>query len=310
MQMAQIHKNGKNPTDDALRSLTRGTIDIHIHSNPHSSGKKALNALQAVEQACEAEMAAIVLKCNFFPTGGLAYILSQVIKNFKVFGGIVLNASIGGINRTAVERAIFYGEGNPGEFTKVIWMPTFSAATDVVFNHRAVTEKVEVLRNGQIVPELIPIFDLIAKYNLVLATGHLGEEEALAVVKAAKQQGVSKIILTHPWGVVPGISVEGQKQAVELGAMLEICYVDTTGYYKEKYGHSLSNKEVAALIREVGPESIVLSTDLGADPGVNPLPALGMGLFIEALRNEGLSEKEVEIMSKKNPAALLGLDFA
>jgi len=42
---------------------------------------------------------------------------------------------------------------------------------------------------------------------------------------------------------------------------------------------------------------------------VNPLPALGMGLFVEALRHQGLSEKVVEIMAKKNPAGLLGLDF-
>jgi predicted TIM-barrel fold metal-dependent hydrolase len=209
----------------------------------------------------------------------------------------------------SVERAIFYGEGKPGEFTKVIWMPTFSASTDIVFNRRAVTEKVEVLRDGHVVPELIPIFDLIAKYNLVLATGHLGEEEALAVVQAARQHGVSKIVLTHPWGVVPGISIDGQKRAVELGAMLEICYVDTTDYYKTKYGHSLSNKEIVNFVREVGPEAILLSTDLGADSGENPLPAVGMGLFIEALLHQGLSEKEVDIMSKKNPAALLGLDF-
>ena len=310
MNTIKIHGRDEIPIKDTSRSFTRGTIDMHIHSNPHSSGKKALNAFQAVEHAREAEMAAIVLKCNFFPTGGLAYILNQVVKDFKVFGGIVLNASIGGINRTAVERAIFYGEGKPGEFTKVIWMPTFSASTDILFNRRAITEKVEVIRDGQIVPELIPIFDLIAKYNLVLATGHLGEEEALAIVQGAKEHGVSKIVLTHPWGVVPGISLDGQKRAVELGAMLEICYVDTTDYYREKYGHSLSNKEIADFVREVGPEAILLSTDLGADSGVNPLPAVGMGLFVEALRHQGLSEKELEIMAKKNPAALLGLDFS
>ena len=160
MKKLEMQGGSEIPSNDATRSFTRGTIDMHIHSNPHSSWKKALNALQAVEQACEADMAAIVLKCNFFPTSGLAYILTQVVENVKVFGGIVLNASVGGINRTAVERAIFYGEGKPGEFTKVIWMPTFSAPGDVAFNRRPITEKVEVLRNGDVVPELIPIFGL------------------------------------------------------------------------------------------------------------------------------------------------------
>jgi hypothetical protein len=90
MKTTEIQGKGENCIDDALRSLTRGTIDMHIHSNPHSSGEKALNALQAVEHARKAEMAAIVLKCNFFPTGGLAYILNRVVKDFKVFGGLVL----------------------------------------------------------------------------------------------------------------------------------------------------------------------------------------------------------------------------
>jgi len=50
---------------------------------------------------------------------------------------------------------------------------------DVKFNRRATSEQVQVIRNGVVVPELLHIFDLIAKHNLVLATGHLPEEEAL-----------------------------------------------------------------------------------------------------------------------------------
>lgn len=309
--MKRMPTSGKNgdATAEDMRFFTLGTIDMHIHSNPHASGKKNLNALQAVEQAGEAGMAAIVLKCNFFPTGGLAYVLSHVVKDVRVFGGIVLNASIGGINPTAVEKAIFYGEGNPGEFTKVVWMPTFSASTDIVFNRRPVTEKVEVLRNGAVVPVLLRVFDLIAKYDLVLATGHLSEEEALAVVRAARKQGVSKIILTHPSGVIPGISLKAQKEAISLGALVELCYVDTTDYYRGKYGHSFSIQEIADFVKDVGPESVILSTDLGADSGGNPPPARGMGLFVRALLEEGISQQAITTMAAKKPAALLGLDI-
>ena len=293
--------------NDDMYALTKGTIDMHVHSNPHSSGKKNLNAWQAAEQAKAAGMAAIVLKCNFFPTGGLAYILSRIVKDFKVFGGIVLNASIGGINPAAVEKAIFYGEGNPGEFTKVVWMPTFSASTDTKFNRRPISEKVDVIRNGVVVPELLPIFDLIARYNLVLATGHLSEEEALPVIHAARQHGVSKIVLTHPSGVIPGISLSGQKQAVDFGALVELCY-DITDYYRKKYGHCLSAREIVDFVRDVGPHSFIMSTDLGADAGVNPPPAKGMGLFIEDLLDLGLPKETVEIMSVRNPSMLLDLD--
>jgi hypothetical protein len=302
-------ETGEAMAEDAL-SFARGTIDMHIHSNPHCSGRKNLTAFQAVEQARDAGMAAIVLKCNFFPTGGLAYTLSRVAKGMKVFGMIALNAYVGGINPTAVEKAIFYGEGNPGEFTKIIWMPTFSASTDVAFHRRPETERVEVLRNGALVPEVFRVFDLIAKYDLVLATGHLPEQEALEVVRCAHKQGVSKIVLTHPSGIIPGISIAGQKEAIRMGALVEICFVDTTDYYRDRYGHVCSLQEIAGFVREMGPEAFILSTDLGADPGTNPPPARGMGLFIKQLLQQGLSREALDIMTIKKPAALLGLDAA
>jgi len=308
MEKRQMNAFSGKAMNQDFYPFTKGTIDMHVHSNPHALGKKNLNALQAVEQARAAGMAAIVLKCNFFPTGGLAYLLSRVFGDFKVFGGIVLNNSIGGINPAAVEKAIFYGEGNPGEFTKVIWMPTFSASMDVKFNRRATSEQVQVIRNAVVVPELLHVFDLIAKHNLVLATGHLPEEEALPVVKAARQHGISKIVLTHPSGVVPGISLSAQKQAIELGALVELSYVDTTEYYKKKYGHCQSTQDIVDFVREVGPQSFILSTDLGADAGVNPPPAIGMGLFIKDLLGLGLPKETIEIMAIKNPSFLLGLE--
>ena len=68
------------------KKLLEGAIDMHVHSNPHASGKKNQNSIEAAMQAQKANMGGIVLKCNFFPTGGSAYLVSQVVKNIKIFG--------------------------------------------------------------------------------------------------------------------------------------------------------------------------------------------------------------------------------
>ena len=61
----------------------------------------------------------------------------------------------------------------------------------------------------------------------------------------------------------------------------------------------------ADAIRTVGPEFCIVSSDLGQKG--NPLPPDGFAAFIESLRAKGFTERELALMSKENPARLLGL---
>jgi len=63
--------------------------------------------------------------------------------------------------------------------------------------------------------------------------------------------------------------------------------------------------EWARAIREVGPEHIILSSDLG-QPN-SPLHPDGMVAYFAALKKEGISESQIEMMAKTNPAKALGL---
>ena len=65
-------------------------------------------------------------------------------------------------------------------------------------------------------------------------------------------------------------------------------------------------KLMAEAIRVVGAERCILSTDLGQV--YNPAPAEGMRMMIGYMLKCGLTEKEIELMVKTNPARLLGLD--
>ena len=49
-----------------------------------------------------------------------------------------------------------------------------------------------------------------------------------------------------------------------------------------------------------------MSTDFGQDR--SPHPAIGMQLFIDEMLHAGLSVADVDLMARRNPARLLGLE--
>jgi predicted metal-dependent phosphotriesterase family hydrolase len=61
----------------------------------------------------------------------------------------------------------------------------------------------------------------------------------------------------------------------------------------------------AEQIRGVGPASIIMSSDLGQK--ANALPTEGFAVFIDAMRKKGFTEQELDMMTRRNPATLLGL---
>lgn len=71
-----------------------------------------------------AGMNAILIKSHQNSTVERAWLVSQWIPGIRVFGGIVLNETVGGLNLAAVRLAVKMG-------AKQVWMPTRSAR-----NHR------------------------------------------------------------------------------------------------------------------------------------------------------------------------------
>lgn len=287
------------------KKLMRGAIDTHIHANP-SIKKLNSSAYHVAKDAKRAGMRAIVFKCSRFPTAGYAYLLSQAIKGLNIFGMLVLNKFIGGLNIAAVQEAIMIGEGNPGQYTKIISMPTVSAQG---FEGMAgsVPGAVSVLQNGKLVPQIKEICKIVAQFNLALATGHLIYDEIVAVINEARNQGVEKIIVTHPQDIIPLLSTNQQVALAKMGAYMEVCYCQGTQYYREKYKHyDYTPDKLVQDIKEVGVENCIFATDFGADPGTNPPPVEGLRMFIENMLNYGLSVKEIETM-KANSAKILGI---
>jgi hypothetical protein len=278
----------------AQESPVSGAIDIHVHTLPDNR-PRALDGVEAARQARDRGMRAIVLKNHHESTAGLTYVVRKLVPNFEVFGGIDLNLTVGGINPAAVEHMTRV----TGGFGRIVWMPTSDAENQVRFSKQK-RPFVSVSRNGELLPEVRQVIALIAKHNLVLATGHSSSEEGLMLLREARRQGVQRMVVTHAMNAPISMSVPQMQEATKLGAFIEF-----VGSSPVSADARTRYDGFADAIRKIGPAFCILSSDLGQMG--NPLPVDGFGAFLVALRERGFSQQEIDWMSKENPAKVLGL---
>ena len=280
--------------NDEVARLLAGSIDIHVHSDPDDR-PRSIDAIDVAKLAKARGMRAIVLKNHYDPTGPLAYIVRKEVPGIEVFGGVDLNLAVGGINPVAVEH-MTQVSGGWGRF---VWMSTFDAENQVKYSKEN-RPFVSVARNGQLLPEVKQVISLIAKNGLVLATGHVSPEEGLMLLREGRAQGAQRMVVTHALMAPVLMDVPQMQEAARLGAFIEFVGGSLTGA-----DASARMDRFADTIRKVGPESCILSSDLGQRG--NALPPDGFGAFLVAMRARGFSDQEIARMSKQNPARLLGL---
>ena len=266
-----------------------GMIDLHSHAAPdaESRGPRSLHAIEAAETARRHGMRAIVLKNHYTETASQAYLVTQVVPGIEVYGGITLNRSVGGINPAAVANMATI----TGRLGRVVWLPTFDSE-----NNSPDGDNVPITRDGSLLPEVRRVFDVMREHGLSLATGHVRPEESLLAIREARAMGIDRIVVTHPSSALVAMSVEMQREAARLGALLEYTIS----------GGRASMDQLASQIRAVGPENVVLTSDLGQSG--NPLPADGFRWMAARLRDMGFSGAEIDAMTKRNPARFLGLE--
>lgn len=285
------------PAIPADSNSLAGVIDFHCHSGPDVTAR-SMNDLQLVRLAKQAGMRGLVLKNHYTMTADRAELAMQEAGGIEVFGGIVLNRSVGGINAEAVSRMVQF-EGHRG---KVVWLPTVDAENN--FQHPPGPRPfVRVVKGGKPVAELAEIFKIVAQNDLVLETGHSSPEESLIIIHAAKQAGVKKIVVTH--AMLLGATIDQMKQMAAMGAVIECCW-QPGGLSGEKgLNSAVSMTAFARAIRAVGAEHFIIDSDLGQK--ANPPHTDGMRAFIASLISNGLSADEINLIARQNPAKLLGL---
>jgi len=278
-----------------IERLLQDSIDMHIHADPDPVMERRVDALQAAQHAQEAGMRAIVLKSHDYPTVPLAYAANKMVTGVNVLGSISMDFPVGGLNVEALKVSAMMG-------AKVVWMPTRSSANDME-KKGCSGQGISLLNEeGNILNVVIELLEIIKKYDMVLCTGHVSASESFALVTAARKMGINKIVVTHPLVKIVGayLSIEEQSRMAEMGA-----FIEHTCHLIMPIKHRLEPVRVAEAIKKVGAERCIISSDLGQ--ARNPPPVEGMRMMIAAMIYAGLSEKEIELVIKRNPARLLGM---
>ena len=276
-----------------------GIIDMHIHSAPDIRQRK-LDDLQLMEAAVERGVRAIVIKSHMVPTADRATLVNKIRQekypnsDFQMFGSLVMNLAVGGINPWAVEASIKLG-------AKEIFLPTMTAE-----NHCKKENKehyVSVVKDGKIVEPLKDVFNLVRDYDVALGTGHISPSEIFTVVEAARDAGVKKIIVTHPEFHIVGMSLEEEARIVkDYDVLLEKVYAQPIGggVYKKNLPDNVAH------MKEIGCEHFIVSTDGGQMQ--NPEWYNTIAEYIDYLYDSGFSQEEIDVMTKKNPGKMLGIE--
>jgi hypothetical protein len=150
--------------------------------------------------------------------------------------------------------------------------------------------------DGKVSEVTLRCIELIARHNMILATGHLGRVEIFGLVRTAREMGAKRVLVTHAEFPSQNLTADEQVQLAEMGAYIEHCF--TTMHTGKAPWDA-----VLEAIRVVGPERCVLSTDLGQT--INPPVAEGFAMFAQKMLDGGFSVDEIRRMTVTNPAALV-----
>ena len=304
-----MHATAASAISQSAWEALQGAYDLQVHVAPDVIERR-IDDLDLAKEFLAHGLRGFVLKSHYLPTAERAKVVSKAVPGIAAYGAITLNHSIGGLNPVAVELA-----GRSG--CKIVWMPTVDAQNETAGRLDGPTAKLpfwakiqrELAATG-IAPPPISVVDgggklteasrrcleLIGKYNMILATGHLGRVEIFALVKAAREMGLKRVLVTHAEFPSQNLTAGEQNELAEMGALIEHCFTTM-------YTGKASWEGVFEAIRKAGPERCVLSTDLGQT--INPPVAEGFAMFAQKLLEAGFTSGEIRRMAVTNPAALV-----
>ncbi len=303
---------GDELVPNQVTELMQGAIDVHVHTNPHLFPQ---NHLQDVVGLCTdakaAGMRALAIKDVGVPTTGTAYVVSRIGPGIPVYGTYVMNLANGGINPRGVQVALHHGDG-----AKIVYFPTGDTLNHLRYRQKFYAginlplqeeQAITAMRDGQVVPEVRDVIALVKERGACLATAHLSAQESHVVVKEARAQGLEKIIISHARWAMTRLTLEDLKTFARLGCFIEFEFSLMMPLMYFVHGEAPADpRDLAATMRAVGIDQCFIASDLGQL--YSPSPVEGLRTYVAILLKCGLSVQEIEVMLRRNPARILGLD--
>jgi len=296
--------------EQRIDSLLVGAVDPHIHSGP-SIALRAIDHVEMLREADKAGYAAIVTKDHDYSSVMTTALIRKHFPELKtkIYPSIVLNNVVGGLNPYAVEHTAALGG-------KVVWLPTLAAENHLrwqaqaQWTHPASSDRmrpvtpIKVLKDDKktLLDETKEILDIVAKSDMVLASGHLHVSETWVVFEEAKRRGVKRLVFTHPEDIVDG-SLNDVKGIAAMGAFIEhsFCMFLDGCKFKSREAEDLKNQIDAGGIGQT-----ILASDLGQVGTYAPLDGMRRG--IKLCIDLGYSDDQIRQMVSTNAARALGIE--
>jgi hypothetical protein len=288
-----------------------GAYDVHVHAAPELFPRIG-DCVDFARAARAAGMQGLVFKAHHEPTVTRAYYTSLQVPGIDLYGGVVLNEFVGGVNPSAVAAALHQG-------ARIVWGPTMHAARHVetlgkgTYGVGHMTLEPELASPGLTVREadgalLEPMREIIRlakRFDATVATGHLGQEDVRAIVLGCEEEG-ARCLLTHVFFLDK--SEEFLLEMHRHGALFEVSAsvaFPMEHFMLRHHGGGMQLEWVASLVQRVGADRVVISSDCGQIHNAPPVEALRA--FLNAVKAVGVSEDEIATMTRDTPRAVLGL---
>jgi hypothetical protein len=221
-----------------MSGVPEGMIDCHLHHAPDVFERKSW-AIELAETARAAGMGGIVLKSHHANTGGLAAQVNRLVPGVEIYGGVALNAAVGGLNPMAVRMAGRFG-------ARLVWMPTTSALNHVRHQESDPTlvklaasaedEGITILEpDGRIKDVVKEVIAEVRAAGMGLASGHLAPAETVRLAEYAAESGfpMHRFLCTHCDMPFTGLDQDQQHHIAKLGGYLERALVVVLSFHRK-----------------------------------------------------------------------------
>jgi hypothetical protein len=293
-------------------------IDMHVHIGPEFLRRRY--SAEALAAEARREGFGVVMKNHFQPTTAQVSQIRRPDDKVALVGSVALNFGCGGVDDHGVRSAlsgwkkdVTADDPDPDRF--VVWMPTLCCEAHLnCYNRRDVSEawgvKAKYTRfyakgtgytldagDADKMSALRRALQVIADYDLILATGHFDRNETLTVVKTAYEMGIRRIIMTHPLFQTTELDPETMSRMYQkYGAYSELAFVNLAMDH-------LTYDQYIAVIEAVGASGVILSSDVGQI--FSPTVGDAMREFFSEFRKRGIKEDDIVQMAVINTNKLL-----
>jgi hypothetical protein len=286
--------------------LVAGGWDLHVHAAPSLFERRG-DVWDLAGACAAAGMAGVVLKSHHGSSVEAAALVGARVPSLAVYGGVVLNGFVGGLNALAVETCLALGG-------RIVWLPTVHAAAHEAcfgtlggfpFQASKVARRpargLSILdTDGRLARGMLEVLEVLEGRPAVLATGHVSAREILALAGHLRETRADvRLLLTHVFFKVPRLTVD------ELRVLQsDRTWFETAWFTVSPKGNATA-AQVATWIGALPSARWIMSSDsgqAGSPPGPEALETFARGLI-----ESGLEERRVRAMLIDEPARLLGV---